>query len=200
MNEMNDLLESYYEELDPAKRLVLLNEYLEAADPGDTAAQYRKALYKYRYTDPKDPARKVDNYMLTLLHLMYLFRGSSIFPKRNVKQVLALMRDLEQDERVHTDDVFEEAFIMEVRNAVRRYFGTCKSAAYHKKLFGTTYATADEKETQRCKDTWRMSIGIAERLHLEKEMDLFCRAVAEEYRISRADGLTLAEAYRTAKK
>ena len=90
--------------------------------------------------------------------------------------------------------------MLEVRNAVRRYFDTCKSDNYHKKLFGMTHSSSDEKEKQRCIDTWKMSAGLAQRVGLEDEMSLFNRAVAEEYRLSRADALTLEEAYRNYKK
>jgi hypothetical protein len=113
-----------------------------------------------------------------------------------VKEVEATIGALEHDEKVHTDPLFAEAFSLEVRNAARRYFDTCKSDSYHKKFFGIQASSADEKETQRCLDTWRMSLGIAERLSLKDEMTLLCQAVDEEYRLSRADGLSLEEAYR----
>ena len=200
MADQNELLENYYEELDPDKRRALLDEYLSGAPSEDPAAEYRKVLFDYRYTDPKDPERRVDNYMWALLSLMYTHRGSVIFPQRNVKEVRRIMKDLEQDERVHTDECFAEAFMLEVRNAVRRYFDTCKSDNYHKKLFGMTHSSSDEKEKQRCIDTWKMSAGLAQRVGLEDEMSLFNRAVAEEYRLSRADALTLEEAYRNYKK
>ena len=200
MADQNELLENYYEELDPDKRRVLLDEYLSGAPSEDPAAEYRKVLFDYRYTDPKDPERRVDNYMWALLSLMYTHRGSVIFPHRNVKEVRRIMKDLERDERVHTDECFAEAFMLEVRNAVRRYFDTCKSDNYHKKLFGMTHSSSDEKEKQRCIDTWKMSAGLAQRVGLEDEMSLFNRAVAEEYRLSRADALTLEEAYRNYKK
>jgi hypothetical protein len=44
-----------------------------------------------------------------------------------------------------------------------------------------------------------MTYGLAERLGLEEEMDLFCRALSEAYRLSRVDGVTLTEAYRSYK-
>lgn len=200
MADQNELLENYYEELDSDKRRALLDEYLSGPPSDDPAAEYRKVLFDYRYTDPKDPERRVDNYMWALLSLMYTHRGSVIFPQRNVKEVRRIMKDLEQDERVHTDECFAEAFMLEVRNAVRRYFDTCKSDNYHKKLFGMTHSSSDEKEKQRCIDTWKMSAGLAQRVGLEDEMSLFNRAVAEEYRLSRADALTLEEAYRNYKK
>ena len=200
MADRSELLENYYEELDPDKRRSLLDQYLSGSAPDDPVDRYRSALYDYRYTNPKEPGRKVDNYMWALLSLMYTHRESLIFPGRNVKAVRRIMKDLAQDERVHTDERFAEAFTQEVRNAVRRYFDTCKSDNYHKKLFGVTHSTADEKEKQRCIDTWKMSVGVARRVGIEDEMSLFNQAVAEEYRLSRPDGMTLEEAYSNYKK
>ena len=52
MADFSDLLESYYEEIDPDKRKKTLDEYLAAAGDSDPAAAYRKALYEYRFVDP----------------------------------------------------------------------------------------------------------------------------------------------------
>ena len=90
-------------------------------------------------------------------------------------------------------------FSLEIRNAARRYFETCKTDGYHRKFFGIAASKPEEKEKQRCIDVWRMTYGLAERLGLEEEMDLFCRALSEAYRLSRVDGLTLTEAYRSYK-
>lgn len=200
MTDYTELLDSYYEELDPVQRKKHLEALSEAAGSDDALLDYRKQLFSYRYTDPKNPGRMVDNYLMSLLTFLYLFRNSFVFPKRFIRETQKQMRDMEQDERVHMDDAYAEAYSLEVRNAVRRYFSTCTSASYHKKLFGTTTSSAEEKEKQRCIDTWRMSTGIAERLGMQKEMELFCKAVAEEYRLSRADGASLESAYRALKK
>lgn len=195
MKELHTLLESYYEELDPAKRLTILNEYMEAAGD-DPAAAYRRSLYEYRYIDPANPGRTVDKFMLAFLDYLYLFRSSKILPGRNVKETLKILQGLEQDERVHSDPDFAQALKLEIQNAARRYFDTCKSDSYHKKFFGVAHSNAEEKEKQRCLDAWRMSYGIAERLQLKEEMALFCEAVNDEYRLSRVDGLPLEQAYR----
>ena len=201
MADRNELLEAFYEEIDPDKRLALLNEYKEAvSEEEDPLLPYRVRLYDYRYKDPKDSSRRVDNYLMAILTFMFLYKDSRILPFRNVKETLRTVKDMQQDERVLTDDQYAEAFMMEVRNSVRRYFDTCKSDNYHRKFFGVTASNADEKEKQRCFDAWRMSYGLAERLGIEEEMALFCRAVSDEYRLSRADGLSLKEAYRSYKK
>lgn len=196
MREAHDILDSYYEEIDPVKRLTILNEYMSEAASEDPAAQYRMQLYQYRYTDPKDPERKVDKFMLAILDFLYLFKNSRILPGRNVKETRKILEGLEQDERVHSDPAFAKALKLEIQNAARRYFDTCKSDSYHKKFFGVAHSNADEKEKQRCLDAWRMSKGLAQRLGLEKEMALFCEAVSDEYKLSRVDGLSLEEAYR----
>ena len=199
MADLSDLLESYYEEIDPAKRRNILDEYIAAAGGSDPAASYRKALYEYRYVDPADPQKKLDRVMLAFLDFLYLYRSSRVLPGRYVKEVQATIKALELDEKVHADPLFAEAFGMEIRNAARRYFETCKTDGYHRKFFGITASKPEEKEKQRCIDVWRMSYGLAERLGLEEEMDLFCRALSEAYRLSRVDGLTLTEAYRSYK-
>ena len=200
MADLDDLLESYYDEIDPGKRWTILEEYLAAAGDSDPAASYRKALYEYRNTDPANPERKVDRFMLAFLDYLYLFKSSRVLPARHVKETLKTLHGLELDGRVRTDPLFAEAFSLEVRNAVKRYFETCKSDSYHRKFFGVTASNAEEKEKQRCFDAWRMSYGLAERLGIEEEMALFCQAVSDEYRLSRADGLSLKEAYRNYKK
>ena len=199
MDDLNDLLESYYDEIDPDARIKILEEYLADAGASDPAAAYRKALYEYRYVDPADPQKKLDRVMLAFLDFLYLYRSSRVLPGRYVKEVEATIGALELDERVHTDPLFAEAFNLEVRNAARRYFDTCKTDGYHRKFFGIAASKPEEKEKQRCIDVWRMSYGLAERLDLEEEMDLFCRALSEAYRLSRVDGLTLTEAYRSYK-
>ena len=199
MADLNEMLDSYYEELDPARRLTILNEYIAAAGESDPAAEYRKALYEYRHVDPANPGRTMDKFMLAFLDYLYLFRSCAVLPGRNVTEVLKTLKGMEVDERVHTDAQFAQAFSMEVRNAARRYFDTCKTDGYHRKFFGIAASKPDEKEKQRCLDAWRISYGIAQRLHLEDEMALFCQAMSDEYRLSRVDGLSLEEAYRSYK-
>ena len=127
MADLDDLLESYYDEIDPAKRRTILEEYLSAAGKCDPAASYRKALYEYRFIDSANPERKVDRFMLAFLDYLYLYRSSRVFPARHVKETLKTLHSLELDDRVHTDPLFAEAWSLEIRNAVKRYFQTCKS-------------------------------------------------------------------------
>ena len=84
MADLSDLLESYYEEIDPAKRRKILDEYLAAAGDSDPAASYRKALYEYRNVDPADPQRKLDRFMFAFLDFLYIYRSSRILPGRYV--------------------------------------------------------------------------------------------------------------------
>ena len=181
MADLNTLLESYYEEIDPARRLQVLNEYLAAAGDSDPAASYRKELYEFRHVDPRDPSS---------------YKNSRFLPGRYVKEVEVAVKDLEHDEKVHSDPQFADAFIMEVRNAAKRYFDTCKTDGYHRKFFGIAPSKADEKEKHRCLETWRMSYGLAQRMGLEDEMALYNKAISDEYRLSRVDGLSLEDAYR----
>ena len=97
MADFSDLLESYYEEIDPDKRKKILDEYLAAAGDSDPAAAYRKALYEYRFVDPADPQRKLDRFMLAFLDFLYLYRSSRVLPGRYVREstrILCLLKPL----------------------------------------------------------------------------------------------------------
>ena len=85
MADRNELLEAFYEEIDPDKRLALLNEYKEAvSEEEDPLLPYRVRLYDYRYKDPKDSSRRVDNYLMAILTFMFLYKDSRILPFRTI--------------------------------------------------------------------------------------------------------------------
>ena len=81
MADLDDLLESYYDEIDPGKRWTILEEYLAAEDNCDPAAAYRKALYEYRCIDSANPERKVDRFMLAFLDYLYLYTPTRSLPR-----------------------------------------------------------------------------------------------------------------------
>ena len=69
----------------------------------------------------------------------------------------------------------------ELVNAVMRYFETCKSPTYRRKLFGTMTPTDEERAANIRQDAWDLSYGMAGRLSLQEESAFLCRAVAEAY-------------------
>ena len=48
MADLTEMLDSYYEELDPDRRRSIYSEYLAAGGSSDPVADYRKALFEYR--------------------------------------------------------------------------------------------------------------------------------------------------------
>ena len=78
----------------------------------------------------------------------------------------------------------EEARILywELRNAVRRYFGTLSAPSYGRKLFGTLSAKDDERVARMEEEAWKISYGNASKFDLQEESAPLCSAVDDEYR------------------
>lgn len=200
-------LQAYYAAIDPDERQKHLEDCAELLREGsgegaagsaaaDPAASYRQDLFAARHINQKDPAKKVDRFLGTLMNLLTIVHNPGLFPKWHRREVLSMLRRMELDGRPCEDSACEEALYLEYRNVVRRFFSTCADSAYAAKLFGLAHASAQDRERQRCIDTWEFSYGIAGMVGLEKEMALLCRAANDEYCASVPEAASLEEAYR----
>ena len=224
MTELHPLLQDFYEEIEPKKRHNHLKEYLEAAGGAKTPAdEYRVALFNSRHADSNKPgslgllgmskarAKKTDTpagpavltppgemdaFLRVILVLLTIYKNPGFFPKKNIKEVLSLMDTLMLDDRASNDQDCQEAFYLEMRNAVKRFFSTCHDSSYGRKLLGLSASSNEEKERLRCFDTWGFSFGIARLLQLEQELDILCRAANDEYCASAPDAESLESAYK----
>ncbi|MDO5476460.1 MAG: hypothetical protein Q4F43_05020 [Eubacteriales bacterium] len=185
--ELHPLLESYYTELDPAKRKAVLDEYEQVLhDAGDgkedtSADVYRKDLFAARHIDKKHPGQPVDRFLLHLMTMLTIYKSPGFFPKSHRREVLSCLKKMQLDERPFQDPACEDVLYRELRNAVRRYYSTCSSPAYGRTLLGMMSASDEQKAVQCCADIWSFSYGIAGMVKAEEEMALLCRAANDEY-------------------
>ena len=78
----------------------------------------------------------------------------------------------------------ERALYWEIRNAMARYLMTCQGAGFNRALFGLV-ASGDEGRAERiCRDVWRMTEGVSEKLDLRDELRVWNRAVQDAYIMS----------------
>ncbi len=209
MLELHPLLQDFYNEIDPKKRHKHLCAYIDAVggvkDPAD---EYRVALFNNRHSDFNTPgslglfgiskarAKKAaaasspavpappgetDAFLRVILILITIYKNPGFFPKKNKKEVLSSVASLMLNDSVSRGQNCDEAFYLEARNAIKRFFSTCHDSSYGRKLLGFATSNDEEKERLRCFDTWSFSYGIARLLDLEQEMDLLCRAANDEY-------------------
>ena len=138
---------------------------------------------------------EADLYLRNILTMLTIYRNGGLFFKHSKKEVLAMLQEIQLDERPLQDKNFEDILYREIRNAFRRYFSTCQSSAYGKKLLGTVDASEEEKEILRCTETWIASYGMASHLGLTSQMAIWCRAANDEYCASVQGVSSLEDAY-----
>jgi hypothetical protein len=162
----------YYAELEPGKRLEILNSLTE--DDSD----FRHVLYRERYQDAKHPSRSVDNWLWKCVYLPGLYRRG-FFKGAARREMLATLSEL----HLPWDNLNDEdraALYWEFRNTARRYLSTCRSDGYGNSFFGLKRASEEEKKQRACRDIWTMSRGVALCHGLESEMLPWCRALRDE--------------------
>ena len=168
---MDMKMKAYFDELDPAKRKELLDE-IEQDNPG-----FLRELYKKRYEFRRKPDRIADLWLFKCVYLPGLYRRK--FLKKATLRELNLTID-EFHLREDLDASQREALYLEMCNAVRRYLSTCRSAKYASSFFGLKKASDDEKLQRTTEDIFKMSLGLARVFHLEKELELWCKACFDE--------------------
>ena len=171
-------IDAYYRELDPVERKKLLDEFEE----DDPFLEERKLLFERRYRPVKDsPGQYADRFLYAFMQILQSRTESTgLFGmgQKRMRKVLNILRD-----PVQSPQEQEESHVLhrEIVNAVRRYFETCMSPSYRRKLFGTMMPTDEERAAHIRQDAWDLSYGMAERLALREESAFLCRAVTEAY-------------------
>ena len=183
MYEQSARWNEYYRELEPKRRREQL-EQLCAAEPDDGANAYRRMLFEARYVDPKQPGREVDRFLFNCLSFAQLWASARMFKKHARRETLQALQDMLADRAPAYGEAGERAFYWEIRNAAARYLMTCRDSGYNRSLFGMI-ASGDESRADRiCRDVWRMSDGLAERLGLGDALRVWNRAVKDAYYMS----------------
>ena len=174
MYELQEYLKEYYYELEPKKRLEILDSLHE-----DENTNYLHALYINRYSDHENKGRKnVDWWLWRCICLHQLFnRGKFFFRSFRDREMNAIITELcmNDNEQSHMAMLYYE-----YRNVCRRYLSTCKSSNYASSFMGFRKAGDDEKVIRACEDIWQMSKGVAKSAGVEDKMHLWIKAFHDE--------------------
>lgn len=181
------LREAYFAELDPELRSELLEQYRET-NPQDTDADLFQKLWTLRYTDPKDAGHRVDTFLWQIVNVMCLYRLSNFFSKGTEKEINAAMETLGFTDAAEYGKEGREVLYHEFRNAARRYFGTCDSKSYGKRLMGIVTMSENQRRDKMAREVWRLTEGLPERFETSNDMALFCGAVHDEFIAQCPDG------------
>lgn len=180
MYEQSARWNEYYRELEPKRRRELLDQ-LCMTEPDDGANEYRRLLFRARHLDERQPGREVDRFLFSCLSFAQLWSSAKMFKGSAKREVSRTLREMLADKAAEYGEAGERAFYWEIRNAAARYLKTCEGAGYNRSLFGMI-ASGDESRADRvCRDIWRMSVGLAKRLDMQKPLALWNRAVVDAY-------------------
>lgn len=184
MYELDEKLKPYYAELDPKKRLELLN-----ALPDDETKDILYKIYHNRYSDHENKGRKnVDWWLWRTICLIQLYGRGGFFKRFRDREIVTIIDELLMND---PDTPF---LYYEYRNVAARYLSTCKSGGYASRLMGLRQASDEEKVLKACEDIWQMSRGVAKSTGKEEQMNLWCEALRDE--LYEYDSICLAEYHR----
>ena len=195
MYEQSARWNEYYRELEPRRRRELLDR-LCMTEPDDGANEYRQLLYRARHVDEKQPGHEVDRFLFSCLSFAQLWSSARMFKKSARREVERSLKEMLADGAAEYGEAGERALYWEIRNAAARYLKTCENTGYNRALFGLI-ASGDESRADRvCRDVWRMTEGLAERLNLGDQLRVWNRAVRDAYFMSDPGGQRRFEEYR----
>ena len=179
MEQLAEGFAAYFTELDPKKRLKILNGL---ADADKEPVSWCRRLYAARYTDSKRPGQEVDLWLLKFIHFPVLFRqrkpGGGRILQREVEGAIS---DLMLDRTEALSDMQKQLLALEYQNVARRYLFTCTDPQYGSTFFGLKKASAEEKRRRACREIWESSHGIALAAGAEQVMKPWCDAVYRAY-------------------
>lgn len=173
MYEINGELVPYYSEIDPQKRLVILDSL-----PDCEAVNFAREVYNDRYSDHENKGRKnIDWWLWRCICLQILYGRGNFFRRFRDREIDTITNELRMND---TDESHAPYLYHEYRNTARRYLSTCSSPGYASKFMGFKQASEDEKILKACADIWQMSEGISRVAGNTGKMRLWIAAFRDE--------------------
>ena len=173
-------LMEYFRELSPRDRRVMLDDLEEQDNLNQDVLQFCRKLYNERYTDPKDPEHRVDNWLWKIVYLPGLYSKRKMLKSPLRKEAGEAISDLHLDDTGRFSDMEKTLLYLEFRNAAKRYLSTCSSDGYGSKMFGLKKLSAEEKKQRASEDIWTASRGIAVAAGEEERFEIWCIALRDE--------------------
>ena len=170
MYEISSALAQYYAEIDPAKRLAILND--------SDAPEFVHKLYHERYSDHEGKGRKnIDWWLWRCICLQLLYGRGGFFKRFRDREINAILDELSMND---PDESHRAYLYHEYRNTARRYLSTCRSSNYASRFMGFRQASDEEKVLKACEDIWQMSSGVARVCGQGEKMSVWCGAFRDE--------------------
>ena len=196
MYQIGECWKEFYRELDPDRRRELYKTAVQENED-DGANAFREELMELRYTDPRDSSHKVDNFLWNMVILPGYMRPMYFIKAIGEREIKGVIRELGLENAEDWDETKRSAAYWEYRNTAARYLSTCEGPSYAKKLFGTMHSSAEEKLAKTTKDFYSMAVLVPAKYGVEKELELFIRALKDAFLAYSPDAARLWRAMET---
>ena len=123
----------------------------------------------------------VDRYLWQCVNFSQLYDTSRLFKKGKRREVEEFLAEGGYTDAMGAGPNGERALYWEIRNAAKRFFKTCSGSEYRRSLFGLLSPGGEDQKKQMCLDTWKMTMGVGERLGISDSLSLWTKAVMDEY-------------------
>ncbi len=171
MYETDSKYSAYYSEIDPKKRLVILDSL-----PEDEADTFVREVYNDRYSDHEGKGRKnIDWWLWRCICLQILYGRGNFLRRFRDREISTIISELRMSDEAHREYLYHE-----YRNTCRRYLSTCRSGSYASRFMGFRQASDEEKIIKACEDVWQMSAGVAKKTGNVSAMKLWIEAFRDE--------------------
>ena len=168
----------FYDEIkyESRKRFLAIIEAQEELTPEE---EFAKEVFEKRYS--KDG--EVDNFIRSFLDNMYLYRFR-FSKKKSLKLAFDTLHNLMIDRAKELGESYEDYVYWEIRNVTKLYLWTSNDPSYNKKAFGLITSSEEEKQAAVIQDLLEMSYGVAHKVGVIEEMELFSAAIEDEIKRS----------------
>lgn len=168
----------FYDEIkyESRNRFLAIIEAQEELTPEELFA---KEVFEKRYS--KDG--EVDNFIRSFLDNMYLYRFR-FSKKKSLKLAYDTLHTLMVDCAKELGESYEDYVYWEIRNVTKLYLWTSNDPSYNKKTFGLITSSEGEKQAAVIQDLLEMSYGVAHKVGIVEEMELFSTAIEDEIKRS----------------
>ena len=180
MYQLNECWSDFYSEIDPDKRQELYAKIIQEQED-DGANAFRKEFMGLRFTHPSKPGKKIDNFIWNILILPGFLRPMYLVRAVGEREIQGVVRELGLESAQEWDETKRAAAYWEYRNAAKRYLSTCNGPNYGKKFFGVMQSTDEEKLAKTARDFYAMAVTVPAKYEREEEMELFTRALKDEF-------------------
>ena len=177
----------YYREMDPAKRLALLNLSIESGEEPELNA-IRKELWEIRYQDKAQSGAdtRADGFLALWMKMEFNKDNGGKFlgKKGGRKEILKQLEKLKIRETAEKGKDYEELLYRECCHMVKTYMELCESdRSYGTTLCGIIKMSNDKLKEKMKADIYTTAVEFPREYDLEEELGIVTRAAREMYEL-----------------